>query len=149
MQTELAFKAKKVAFRENILMEFQKDSSFEFILYEKENNLNLNEGFGIQLSTNSVSILNQIRFININSEKFFHPGNLDFYSINNEKICGLDLAKFNSNESKYTTLQRSTLIDFLKDEIYNQHLRFGKNIQKEVLLIDWVNNVNIIKTGNT
>ena len=81
----------------------KKNSDFEFMVYEKEETLSL-EGFGIQLSTNSVSILNQIGFKNINSEKIYHPRNLDFYSINNEKICDLDLTKFNSNEIKYTTL---------------------------------------------
>ena len=38
--------------------------------------------------------------------------------------------KFNTKENKYTTLQRSTLIEFLKDDIYNQHLRFGKKIKE-------------------
>ena len=42
----------------------QKNSDFEFTIYEKEKILNLNEGFGIQLSVNSVSILNQIGFDN-------------------------------------------------------------------------------------
>ena len=32
---------------------------------------------------------------------------------------------FNTDTNKYTTLQRSTLIEFLKDDIYTQHLRFG------------------------
>ena len=124
----------------------KKNSDFEFMVYEKEETLSL-EGFGIQLSANSVSILNQIGFKNINSEKIYHPRNLDFYSINNEKICDLDLTKFNSNEIKYTTLQRSTLIDFLKDEIYAQNLRFRKRIQrvseiKDKMLINFDDNTN-------
>ena len=124
----------------------KKNSDFEFMVYEKEKTLSL-EGFGIQLSANSVSILNQIGFKNINSEKIYHPRNLDFYSINNEKICDLDLTKFNSNEIKYTTLQRSTLIDFLKDGIYAQNLRFGKRIQKvseikDKMLINFDDNTN-------
>ena len=124
----------------------KKNSDFEFMVYEKEETLSL-EGFGIQLSANSVSILNQIGFKNINSEKIYHPRNLDFYSINNEKICDLDLTKFNSNEIKYTTLQRSTLIDFLKDGIYAQNLRFGKRIQKvseikDKMLINFDDNTN-------
>ena len=32
--------------------------NFEFTVYEKEDKLNLDEGFGIQLSVNSISILN-------------------------------------------------------------------------------------------
>ena len=116
------------------------------MIYEKEENLPL-EGFGIQLSINSVSILNEIGFKNINSKEVYHPSNLDFYSIKNERICNIDIAKFNSKETKYTTLQRSTLIDFLKDEIYTQHLRFGKRIKriseiKDKLLINFDDNTN-------
>ena len=36
----------------------QKNSEFEFIIYEKRETLNLDEGFGIQLAVNSVSIAN-------------------------------------------------------------------------------------------
>ena len=35
------------------------NSNFEFVVYEKEDVLNLEEGYGIQLSVNSVSILNK------------------------------------------------------------------------------------------
>ena len=41
---------------------FQTNSNFDFVVYEKEEILNLEEGFGIQLSVNSVSILNKIGF---------------------------------------------------------------------------------------
>ena len=54
---------------------------------------------------------------------------VDFYNIQNKKICELDLTQFNTEEKKYTTLKRSTLIEFLKDEVYTQHLRFGKKIK--------------------
>ncbi len=125
----------------------KKDSNFEFMLYEKEPSLTLEEGFGIQLATNSISILNKIGFSKINSENIFHPKNLDFYTIKNEKICDLDLAQFNSESYKYTTLKRSSLIEFLKDEIYTQNLRFGKQIQevrelKGKILIKFDDNTN-------
>ncbi len=124
----------------------KKNSDFEFMIYEKEESLSL-EGFGIQLATNSVSILNKIGFENINSEELYHPRNLDFYSIGNKKICDLDLTKFNLNKIRYTTLRRSTLIDFLKDNIYTQHLRFGKRIKriseiKDKILINFEDNTN-------
>ena len=104
----------------------KKNSDHEFMLYEKQESLSLDEGFGIQLSTNSIKILNQIDFNKINDMKIFHPKAADFYSIQNTKICDLDLTQFNTDQNKYTTLQRSTLIEFLKDEVYTQHLRFGK-----------------------
>ena len=108
----------------------KKNSEHDFILYEKQESLSLDEGYGIQLSTNSTKILNMIGFDKIDNRKIFHPQGLDFYSIQNKKICDLDFTQFNTKENKYTTLQRSTLIEFLKDDIYNQHLRFGKKIKE-------------------
>ena len=95
----------------------QSNSNFEFVVYEKGEALNLNEGFGIQLSANSVSILNKIGFDQLNKNEKYHPSKLDFYSINCNKICDLDLAIFNSVDDKYTTLKRSILINFLKENL--------------------------------
>ena len=125
----------------------KKNSDHEFMVYEKEESLSLEEGYGIQLATNSVKILNQISFDKIHNEKIFHPKTIDFYNIENEKICDLNLSKFSSSEAKYTTLQRSTLIEFLKEEIYTQHLRFGKKIKevselKDKVLIKFDDNTN-------
>ena len=125
----------------------KKNSDFEFMLYEKEESLSLDDGFGIQLATNSVSILNKINFQKVNLKDVFHPKAIDFFTIKNEKICDLEISKFNSEYSKYTTLKRSTLIEFLKDEIYTQHLRFGKRIKevtelKGKVLIKFHDNTN-------
>jgi len=125
----------------------KKYSDHEFMLYEREESLSLEEGYGIQLGANGVKILNQINFNKINNEKIFHPKIIDFYNIQNEKICDLNLSKFNSAEAKYTTLQRSTLIEFLKEDIYTQHLRFGKKIKevselKDKVLIKFDDNTN-------
>tara|TARA_A100001015_G_C14988477_1_gene712651 strand:- start:214 stop:1344 length:1131 start_codon:yes stop_codon:yes gene_type:complete len=108
----------------------KKNSDFEFMIYEKQESLSLDEGYGIQLSINSIKILNKVGFDKINNEKIFNPKGIDFYDIKNKKICDLDLSQFNTRENKYTTLQRSTLIEFLKDDIYTQHLRFGKRIKQ-------------------
>ena len=125
----------------------KKNSDHEFMLYEKQESLSLDEGYGIQLSTNSVRILNTIGFNKIDNLKIFHPTGVDFYNIQNKKICDLDLTQFNSEKSKYTTLQRSTLIEFLKDDVYTQHLRFGKKIKevselKGKVLIKFDDNTN-------
>ena len=125
----------------------KKYTDHEFMVYEREESLSLEEGYGIQLGTNAVKILNQINFDKINNEKMFHPKTIDFYNIANEKICDLNLSKFNSIEAKYTTLQRSTLIEFLKEDIYTQHLRFGKKIKevselKDKVLIKFDDNTN-------
>ena len=125
----------------------KKNSGLEFMLYEKQESLSLNEGYGVQLSTNSIKILNMIGFDKIDNNKIFNPKGVDFYSIQNKKICDLDLTQFNTEENKYTTLQRSTLIEFLKDDIYTQHLRFGKRIKevselKGKILIKFDDNTN-------
>ncbi len=125
----------------------KRNSDYEFMLYEKQESLSLDEGYGIQLSTNSIKILNQIEFSKINDKKIFNPKAVDFYDIKNKKICDLDLTQFNTVQNKYTTLQRSTLIEFLKDEVYTQHLRFGKKIKevselKGKVLIKFDDNTN-------
>ena len=125
----------------------KKFTDHEFMVYEREESLSLEEGYGIQLATNSIKILNEIDFKKINNEKLYNPKTLDFYNIQNEKICDLDLSKFNNEETKYTTLQRSTLIEFLKEDIYTQHLRFGKKIKevselKDKILIKFDDNTN-------
>ena len=125
----------------------KKYTDHEFMVYEREESLSLEEGYGIQLATNSIKILNQIDFNKIDDKKIFNPKIIDFYNIQNDKICDLNLSKFNSTEAKYTTLQRSTLIEFLKETIYTQHLRFGKKIKevselKDKVLIKFDDNTN-------
>ena len=123
-----------------------KNSDFEITVYEKEKILSLDEGYGIQLSTNSISILNKIGFKNIVNNDFFNPSKINFYS-NNNKICDLDLGRFNNDAVKYTTLQRSTLIEFLKEQLFTNNFRFGKEVKKvskikDKLLINFADNTN-------
>ena len=106
----------------------QNNSNFEFVIYEKKKTLNLDEGFGIQLAVNSVSVLNQIGFNSLNKSEFFNPARLDFYS-NQDKVCDLDLTQFNTDTEKYTTLKRSSLIKILKDKLFSNLIRFNKNIE--------------------
>ena len=124
-----------------------KNKTHDFMVYEKNESLPLDEGYGIQLSTNSIKILNEINFTKINNEKIYHPKGVDIYNIENKKICDLDLIQFNANDNMYTTLQRSTLIEFLKDDIYSQHIKFGKRIKevselKGKVLIKFDDNTN-------
>ncbi len=123
-----------------------KNSNFEVMVYEKESMLSLDEGYGIQLATNSISILNKIGFSKINNNDIFNPLKLNFYS-NNDKICNLDLCRFNTDSVKYTTLQRATLIEFLKDKLFTNNFRFGKEVRKvskikDKLLINFSDNTN-------
>ena len=97
---------------------FKKNSNYRVTVYEKNNSLDLDEGYGIQLSVNSVKLLNQIGFDKFKDDKKFNPMKINFYSIKSlEKICDLDISDFNSDDIKYTTLKRSDLINFLKSDI--------------------------------
>ena len=112
----------------NLLRE---NSSYEITIYEKNNSVNLEKGYGIQLSVNSVKLLNEIGFQNINLEDKFHPSKVDFYSLKNKrKICDLNISIFNNTEAKYTTLQRFTLINFLKNRLPDNFINYNKKVSK-------------------
>ena len=44
----------------------RQNSEYEVIIYEKNNSINLEKAYGIQLSVNSIKLLNKIGFQNIN-----------------------------------------------------------------------------------
>ena len=126
---------------------FKKNPNFEIMVYEKEKLLSLEEGYGIQLAPNSISILNKIGFYNIEKGDFSNPSKLNFYSNDNKKICDLNLSNFDLNKAKYTTLRRSVLIEFLKSNLFTNNIFFGKEVKKvskinEKLLINFKDNTN-------
>ena len=105
------------------------NSNYEIIVYEKNNSVNLEKGYGIQLSVNSIKLLNKIGFQNINFKEKFFPNKVNFYSLKNKnKICDLDISAFNESDDKYTTLQRFTLIDFLKNKLPSNLINYNKKI---------------------
>ena len=107
----------------------KQNSNYEIIVYEKNNSIDLEKGYGIQLSVNSIKLLNKVGFQSINSNEKFHPNSLDFYSLKNtKKICDLDISTFNTNEAKYTTLQRFTLINFLKEQLPANLINYNKKV---------------------
>ena len=109
----------------------RQDSNYEVTLYEKNNSINLEKGYGVQLSVNSIKLLNKIGFQTINSQNKFNPNKVDFYSLKNKnKICDLDISTFNTYEAKYTTLQRTTLVEFLKDKLPNNLIQYNKKVNK-------------------
>jgi len=109
----------------------RQDSNYEVTLYEKNNSINLEKGYGVQLSVNSIKLLNKIGFQTINSQNKFNPNKVDFYSLKNKnKICDLDISIFNTYEAKYTTLQRTTLVEFLKDKLPNNLIQYNKKVNK-------------------
>ena len=97
---------------------FKKNSNYQITIYEKNSSINLEDGYGIQLSVNSVKLLNQIEFNKFQNDKKFNPDKIDFHFIkSSEKICDLNISDFNSEDCKYTTLKRSDLVNFLKRDL--------------------------------
>ena len=93
---------------------FKNSLNYEITIYEKNDTINLEDGYGIQLSVNSVKLLNKIGFNKLSDNEKFNPEKIDFFSINSSnKICDLDITNFNTDDIKYTTLKRSTLINFI------------------------------------
>ncbi len=127
----------------------RQNSNYEIMVFEKNNSINSEKGYGIQLSVNSIKLLNIIGFQSINSEEKFHPNKLDFYSLKNKKkICDVDISVFNTNEAKYTTLQRFTLINFLKERLPDNLINYNKkvikiNYETENILLNFENNSSI------
>jgi salicylate hydroxylase len=109
---------------------FKRNPNYQIIIYEKNTSISLEGGYGIQLSVNSIKLLNEIGFEKLENSEKFTPEKIDFYSNENlKKICELDIAEFNSEDCKYTTLKRSSLINFLKKDL-NGLIKTGYNISK-------------------
>tara|TARA_B110000003_G_scaffold49376_1_gene48182 strand:- start:517 stop:1683 length:1167 start_codon:yes stop_codon:yes gene_type:complete len=111
----------------------RQNSNYNVSIFEKKKSINLEHGYGIQLSTNSVKLLNEIGFKNLDSLTTFNPKNLDFYSLKEKKkICDLNISQFNTKDVKYTTLQRSTLIEFLEGRLKENIIKYGQVIKQVV-----------------
>ena len=109
---------------------FKKNPNYQITIYEKNISLALDRGYGVQLSVNSIRILNKIGFRKFENNEKFTPEKINFYSNeNSNKICELDITEFNSKDCKYTTLKRSSLINFLKTDLEGL-IRTGYNISK-------------------
>jgi len=110
---------------------FKENLDYQVNIYEKNTSINLDEGYGIQLSTNSIRLLNRIGFNTLENKDRFNPEKIDFYEINQEKkICDLNISEFNSENCKYTTLKRSKLVEFLKDKLEDNVIKYDHNIEK-------------------
>ena len=110
---------------------FKENLDYQVTIYEKNTSINLDEGYGIQLSTNSIRLLNRIGFNTLENKDRFNPEKIDFYEINQEKkICDLNISEFNSENCKYTTLKRSKLVEFLKDKLEDNIIKYDHNIEK-------------------
>ena len=109
---------------------FKRNPNYNITIYEKNSSISLGEGYGVQLSVNSIKLLNEIGFKKLHNNEKFTPEKINFYLNNSSnKICELDITKFNSNDCRYTTLKRSSLINFLKKDLESL-IKTGCNISK-------------------
>ena len=109
---------------------FKRNPNYQTTIYEKSTSISLEGGYGIQLSVNSIKLLNEIGFDKLENSEKFTPEKIDFYSNENlKKICEINITDFNSEDCKYTTLKRSSLINFLKKDL-NGLIKTGYNISK-------------------
>ena len=107
----------------------RQNPNYQITVYEKNNSVNLEKGYGIQLSVNSIKLLNKIGFQNIDLKEKFFPNWVNFYSLKNKnKICDLNISTFNDSDDKYTTLQRFTLIDFLRNKLPSNLINYNKKV---------------------
>ena len=104
----------------------EKEKDLDYKIFEKRSKLNLEEGYGIQLSVNSIKLLNKIGFKNITASDIFFPTKVNFFKSNNpNKICDIDLTQFNDDLNRYTTTKRSTLLKFLLENIPKDKIKFS------------------------
>ncbi len=109
---------------------FKRNEKYQVTIFERNSLIDLKEGYGIQLSVNSVKLLNKIQFDTLENNEKFNPKKINFYSIkNSNKICELNISDFNTENCKYTTLKRSSLIDFLKKDL-EREIKFNHTISK-------------------
>ena len=113
-----------------VLGNLLKKKRIDFKIFEKRPELSINEGYGIQLSVNSIKILNSIGFENFDSDKLFNPKKVLIKSIDNQKeISNINIDYFNLKDEKYSCLKRSDLVQFLSQQI-QEKIYFNKEIYK-------------------
>ena len=109
---------------------FKRNTKYQVTIFERNSSIDLQEGYGIQLSVNSVKLLNEIQFDKLENDEKFYPDKINFYSVDtSNKICELDISNFNSKNCRYTTLKRSSLIKFLKKDL-EEEIKMDHNISK-------------------
>ena len=63
---------------------FKENQDYQVTIYEKNTSIDLVEGYWIQLSTNSIKLLNKIGFNTLEDRDRFNPEKIDFYSLSKD-----------------------------------------------------------------
>ena len=119
---------------------FKNHPEFNYKIFEKRQNFNFSKGYGIQLSVNSIKLLNKIGFKNLPTSEIFFPSKVNFFQSNNsKKICDIDLTQFNDSSNRYTTTKRSTLLKFLLENIPQDKIKFNTSLS----YLDYSNDITV------
>ncbi len=119
---------------------FKNHSGFNYKIFEKRKNFNFSKGYGIQLSVNSIKLLNKIGFKSLPASEVFFPSRVNFFQSNNsKKICDIDLTQFNDSLNRYTTTKRSTLLKFLLENIPQDKIKFNTSLS----YLDYSNDITV------
>ena len=60
---------------------FKGNKDYQVTIYEKKTSLEIGEGYGIQLSVNSVKLLNKLGFSSLSDKEKFNPKKLTFIKL--------------------------------------------------------------------
>ena len=63
---------------------FNNHPDFEYKIFEKRSEFNFTEGYGIQLSVNSIKLLNKIGFKNLPASEVCFPSKVNLFQSNME-----------------------------------------------------------------
>ena len=117
----------------------EKNKNYNYKIFERKSHFERDDGYGIQLSVNSIKLLNEIGFSNIESNSVSFPKKVIFYEAKSSyKICDIDISKFNDENIRYTTLKRSTLFNFLLNNIPEKKITYNNELN-EVIFKDKIN----------
>jgi len=123
----------------------QKNQEYQYKVFEKKSYFELNDGYGIQLSVNSIKLLNDIGFKNIETNEIYFPKKVNFYDAKNcKKISDIDISKFNYENNRYTTLKRSTLLNFLLKNIPESNIVQGCELNS----INYQDKISLLFSNN-
>ena len=76
-------------------------------------------------------MLNEIGFKNIATNEIFFPKKVNFFDAKTcNKICEIDIEKFNDEKNRYTTLKRSFLIKFLLKNIPTEKIKYNTELRR-------------------
>ena len=85
---------------------FKRDKKYQVTIFERNSLNDLKAGYGIQLSVNSIKLLNKIQFDKLENSEKFNPDKINFYSIKN----------FNENLNfKMSNMNMNIKIQYLKN----------------------------------